>query len=315
MSAVGHPSEPSPTFHCFICDKTYSTRQGLENHILNAKTLCYAGAIPQGLDSYLIDHNRSLCLPCRKIFTRRPSCLSCNLATTPNWVQTPSSTRSDIQTPIVPEAILHNLPQIQQAALSVLPEVQPTIQLDPIGVLSAVLDDPTMIIPVIPLPAVRHVSNAFDRTLKALNQDPSSLEAHARLLLFGPYVLASKTNPKHKQSYITMNRARRFCEASLEEIFDTISNESNRNEIPIDGPSKHKRTPIKAIKKLVSLGRPGDAIRQLNSGGVHRTTPDIIERLESLHPQSDPLIPDNVGHPWVWVGEELKPKSAQTLGG
>jgi hypothetical protein len=77
-----------------------------------------------------------------------------------------------------------NLASLVEAALSVLPEVQPTIQLDPIGVLSAVLDDPTMIIPVIPLPAVRHVSNAFDRTLKALNQDPSSLEAHARLLLF-----------------------------------------------------------------------------------------------------------------------------------
>jgi hypothetical protein len=101
---------------------------GLENHILNAKTLCYAGAIPQGLDSYLIDHNRSLCLPCRKIFTRRPSCLSCNFATTRNRL-TPSSTRSDIHTPIIPEAIIHNLPQIEQAALSVLPEVQPTIQL------------------------------------------------------------------------------------------------------------------------------------------------------------------------------------------
>jgi hypothetical protein len=168
----------------------------------------------------------------------------------------------------------------------------PIASTDPLSLLRAHLDDPIMVIPVIPFNAIRQVANAFDKTLKLVIQDIGSLESHSRLLLFGPYVLATKTQSKVKQSFLTLQRARSFCSASLDEIYATIHNDSRRRDIPLDGPERQKKSTIKAIKRLISLGRPGDAIRQLNSAGVHRTTPDIVEKLSNLHPQGISITPE-----------------------
>jgi hypothetical protein len=73
--------------------------------------------------------------------------------------------------------------------------------------LSDILEDPTVIIPSIPAVSRRHVANAFERTIKGVNISFRSIEAHVRLLLFAPYVLATKIHRKHKQSIVTTNRA------------------------------------------------------------------------------------------------------------
>jgi hypothetical protein len=156
-----------------------------------------------------------------------------------------------------------------------------------------IIDDPTVIISSIPIASRRDVANAFERTLKGVNMASHSIEAHTRLLLFAPYVLATKVNRKHKQSFITSNRAKRFSNASLEEIFNTIISESKRIDIPMDGAERQIKSSIKNVKRLISLGRPGDAIRQLNSNGVHRTTPEIVTILRDLHPTADSLVPEH----------------------
>jgi hypothetical protein len=103
--------------------------------------------------------------------------------------------------------------------------------------------------------------------------------------------LAAKTKRKQKQSYLTIKRALNFWKLSLKEIHHVIQTESIRQHILLVGES-HTRTPIKAIKRLISLGRPGDAIRLLNSNGVHRTTPEVLKKLENLHPLAEVIPPE-----------------------
>jgi hypothetical protein len=70
-----------------------------------------------------------------------------------------------------------------------------------------------------------------------------------------------------------------------------IQAESSRQHIPLAG-ERHTGTPIKAIKRLISLGRPGDAIRLLNSNGVYRTTPEVLQKVESSHPLAEIIPPE-----------------------
>jgi hypothetical protein len=184
-STLGHSSgPPQPPFPCF--------RQGHEIHLIHSKKPCYVGLIPQGLDLYLTTHNRSFCGPCRKITAFRPACIFCNVSAPPVGFPASSDT--------IPTTIPLTLSSVPDTSV-LAPELNLS---DPLAILASVLDDPTVIIQVIPHSAIRHVSNALDRTLKALNQDPKSLKAHARLLLFVPYVLAAKSQRKDKQSTLTI---------------------------------------------------------------------------------------------------------------
>jgi flagellar biosynthesis/type III secretory pathway ATPase len=43
---------------------------------------------------------------------------------------------------------------------------------------------------------------------------------------------------------------------------------------------------LKSVKRLISLGRYKDAIRLMNSSGVHAITPEVIQLLKQKHPET-----------------------------
>lgn len=144
---------------------------------------------------------------------------------------------------------------------------------------------PVATLTCVPLQAVRTVTDVFNRIIKMVIGAPSLAEYHARVLLFTPFVLAKKSDKKKKQWKQVKERAKSFIDASLEDIIRTIEEDAcavTSNITPL-GPS------MKSIKRLISLGRYSDAMKMLDSNGVHKTTPEIINILQEKHPEA-PMI-------------------------
>jgi hypothetical protein len=64
---------------CFVCSKSYATRQGFESHISLVKKKCYEGSLSTlaGFSEYCSSNNRSYYETCNAIFTQRDTCLRC----------------------------------------------------------------------------------------------------------------------------------------------------------------------------------------------------------------------------------------------
>ena len=257
--------------YCFSCPSSYSTRQGLETHLIRAKKKCYTGPLPQGFTEYCETNKRSYCGPCNKLFAKSETCPHCKapIFLGPNQQAESAEMRNEIETP-----------QLEMA-----PEEIQDEEVDPCDVLKYGLRAPVLCLTCVPFKAVRVVADAYNRILRKVIGAPASIEAHVRLLLFTPFVLAVKSEKKKKQWIQVKERARQYIDLPLQEIARTIEQNSRQAEPRVvpKGPS------MKAVKKLVSLGRYSDAVKMLSSEGVHPTTPDIIKTLQEKHPIEPPM--------------------------
>jgi hypothetical protein len=137
----------------------------------------------------------------------------------------------------------------------------------------------------IPQSAIRSAADTFSRLLKSILKDPKDIEAHSRLFLFAPFVLCQFKDKRTKKVAGEVKRkSSLFCNASFEYVVLYILESAQQLE---DRPSSCSAS-IKTVKKLISLGRYGDAVKMLNSNGVHDCTSSVMHELADKHPQCNP---------------------------
>jgi hypothetical protein len=141
--------------------------------------------------------------------------------------------------------------------------------IDPIIALQQTLKMNTLCLKAIPQNAIRAVADVYNRLLKTVIGSPNLVDNHARLLLFVPYVLAVKSNRKVKQCFQVKARANNYMSLSFNDILQTLYRD---NQI-ITKKSYSSKPSLKSVKRLISFGRYGDAIKLMNSDGVHPITP------------------------------------------
>ena len=89
---------------------------------------------------------------------------------------------------------------------------------------------------------------------------------------------------KLSQSLLCISRARNYKNASLYEIADAILNSAPKFAHS-DCIKTSDGSCIRKAKRLISLGRLSDAIKSLDSFGLHQYSEEIISILEAKHPQ------------------------------
>lgn len=156
------------------------------------------------------------------------------------------------------------------------------ITFDAIKALEKCVCHPVECVSVIPQAAKRAAADAFSQLLREVIKNPSSEMAHARLLLFAPVVCAQKSEKKMKIATLIKQRASFICRAPLEDIVDIVISKNISKRDICDSSSSS----LKPVKRLIALGRYGDAVRRLTSDGVHSSSPAIIQALVAKHPQN-----------------------------
>jgi Reverse transcriptase (RNA-dependent DNA polymerase) len=314
---------------CINCPKSFINNQAMERHLLESKRKCYDGVFPEGFDAYCEKNNRLLCIICNKTVSSRRLCAHLLELSGMNLTNIHCATElvpdAEIENSSTSETGLFAQNDIQQPAPVIAPDTAIQISATPVAFMGAALDienripgdnpmqsisatealklcleNPGSVVQTIPEAARRPTADAFFRLLQAVTSNPNSEHAHARLLLFAPFVCARKRNKKAKLVTRIKQRAKLIITASLDEIIDVILQENVReNELSrVAAPS------MKSIKRLISLGRYSDAIKMLTSNGVHPNSPEVFNSLLEKHPQADKIAPRDKVPQWVSFSRE-----------
>lgn len=304
---------------CIQCSKSYVTRQGMEQHILHSKSKCYPGDKPAKFEEYCATNNRVYCLHCDKLFSvSKPCCHIVELVDDMNFQLTDGTGHFSSIQEEEPGMYQPHEANIDNTTTNSLREnsmdnwsgsigenfqggrednynSQPTETsliletFDSIEAIDWCLKNPIEVVQTIPTAARRDVADAFSRILNLVARQPTNDDAHARLFLFASYVCARKKDKKLKQSTMTKKRAASIMTASFDEIIRTLvlENIKKTNQVKPRSPA------LKSVKRLISLGRYGDAVRMLTSDGVHPSTPEVINSLREKHPEAAPISERN----------------------
>jgi hypothetical protein len=151
-----------------------------------------------------------------------------------------------------------------------LPEGANFVDLEPCAALNTCLPVKSLCCSHIPSSRKcrRIVTDAYITCLKNVIRSPNNLFFHAKLLLFPKYV-------KLSQSLLCISRARNYKNASLYEIADAILNSAPK-VAHSDCIKTSDGSCIRKAKRLISLGRLSDAIKSLDSFGLHQYSEEII---------------------------------------
>lgn len=287
----------------------------METHILFSKKKCYVGALPESFDQYCLDNNRLFCAICNKLHSFKSPCshilsniqplvvglsdgeIDFNLQN----IQSPTTVSFDTLSQRAELPGQTDSGYLGMTAASGLEDISiddspreavsdglldsPTpvlVQYDYVDALNRVLGQPVDCVKAIPLKARRAAADTFSRLLLKVTRNPKDFEAHSKLFLFTPFVLARVGKTTKKVNSTIKRKAREILEMSVEEIVRIIE-EGGAEKTEV----KPKANNIKAVKRLMCLGRYSDAIKMLNSAGVHEVTQRIINVLIEKHPQVD----------------------------
>jgi hypothetical protein len=173
---------------CFICFKSYATRQGLERHILKANTKCFSGDLSAvvGFREYCSLNSRSYCGNCNKLCAQREVCPQCS-----------GDMRGVEHVGVLDVYQMQNDAEDRDVGGDRVEGEGSDI--DPVIALHRILMMNTVCLKSIPQHAIRPVADAYNRLLKTVIGAPYFVDNHARLLLFVPFVLALKVKRKVKQ--------------------------------------------------------------------------------------------------------------------
>jgi hypothetical protein len=267
---------------CFNYPSTFANRQGLENHLLRAKRKCYTTPFPPGIEEYCASSNRTFCLPCFKLFT----------ATKPCDIHAQGALR-------VPVVMNHH-------SFSSLPTPPPTVTINnaseavSILVLEDIFMTTSHTITHIPKCLRKKSRSIYLSLLKGVVTNPRELEAVGKLIIFPKYVFAfarpSKTTKSANQYHQIKNRLNSFNELTLpimlQQIKDDISvySRPSKKENNIRNTWSQNDVNIKKCKRLVGLGRFGDAVKALESSGIHSMCPETYNALSDKHPDGPRLV-------------------------
>jgi len=199
-----------------------------------------------------------------------------SLSNTVDEPLTPVTVEPDLIDNILSDHPLDSSPPIE--------EPNPIVSLDPITALQIVFQLRTSCVQLIPFKCRRVVADAYDRVIKAVNVSNLNLECHARLLCFIPYTMSRVTDRSKNQSVQIKSRARSFAATSLFDIVNSIMEDS----LHLEHQKAATSIKLRNVKRLISLGRLSDAIKMLQSNGVHPINTMVIQSLIDKHPQMVP---------------------------
>jgi len=296
---------------CFVCNKVYSSLQQLENHLLIAKKKCYivSNLGPPDFNQHCSKFNRALCIPCNKFYScsRRHICsssqIACDIQVLPSTCTPPPVDASQVISafdfveptgfiepfmslsyPI--SSIDYNTPP---ASVDLPPQAVPDPIIDPIDplqVLNVCLSSDASCLNQVPNSknCRRVVADAFINIVNSINRNPTNLVNHVKLFLFPLFVLGKKKDLKLKQAILCKQRARLLKTATLGEMMNAILLETAHNVLKLVNTHSEKLCVLRA-KKLISLGRLSDAIKALDSSGIHVCDEKVLSILRDKHPQ------------------------------
>ena len=150
----------------------------------------------------------------------------------------------------------------------------------------------------IPRKLRRNVRSLWMGLLKDAAQVNSSVETCCRLIAFPKFVLAAcgkkRSKDKFGQFKFTKERLEQFAHASLESLVDGIEEAVSDKQLAVYVSSGVRDiwcaedANIKACKRLLSLGRFSDAVKALESDGVHFMNNEVRNQLIEKHPHGIP---------------------------